>query len=271
MTAGSRSGRIFAGVGGWTYEPWRGVFYPETLPQKRELEFASRQLTAIEINGTFYRTQSPDSFRKWAAETPEGFMFTVKAHRMATSRKTAAEMKDSIDWFLNSGVTELGDKLGPINWQFPPYRRFEAEYFEAFLGQLPHELNGRPLRHALEVRHPSFETAAFVDLLRRHDVAVVFTDAEDWPTIPDPTTDFIYARLQRTKEEVETGYTAEELDFGASCMRAWAVGGTPPALPPVSPEPAPVMARDVFAFMISGAKVRAPAAAMAMIERVGWP
>lgn len=265
------AGRIFVGVGGWTYEPWRGVFYPKGLSPKKELEFSSRQLTAIEINGTFYRTQSPDSFRKWAAETPDGFMFTVKAHRFSTSRKTADEMRDSIQWFLNSGVTELGDKLGPINWQFAPTRRFDPEYFDAFLGQLPHEWNGRRIRHALEVRHPTFEAVEFVDMLRRHDAAVVFTDAEDWPTIPDPTADFIYARLQRTREEVETGYTAEELDYGASAMRAWAAGGVPETLPTLSPDPAPGAPRDVFVFMISGAKVRAPAAALGMIERVGRP
>ena len=262
---------IRVGIGGWTYAPWCGSFYPKGLPHARELEHASRHVTAIEINGTFYRTQSPDSFRKWRDETPDGFMFTVKAHRFSTSRKTAPEMKDSIEWFLNSGVTELGEKLGPINWQFAPTRRFDPEYFEAFLAQLPHDWDGRRIRHALEVRHPSFETAEFVDLLRRYDAAVVFTDAEDWPTIPDPTSDFIYARLQRTKDEVETGYTAEELDFGAACMKCWAAGEVPPALPRVSPEPAPVQPRDVFVFMISGAKVRAPAAAMGMIERVGRP
>ena len=264
-------GAIYVGVGGWTYEPWRGLFFPKGLPAKQELGYASRRLTAIEINGTFYRTQTPASFRKWADETPEGFMFAVKAHRMSTSRKTPAEMADSITWFLNSGVAELGDKLGPINWQFPPYRKFDVEYFDAFLGLLPKELGGRPLRHALEVRHMSFVDPAFVDLLRRHAAAVVFTDAEDWPSIPDPTTDFVYARLQRTRDEVETGYTPEELDFGASAMREWAAGGSPAALPPVSPQPAPHAERDVFVFMISGAKHRCPAAALGMIERVGRP
>jgi uncharacterized protein YecE (DUF72 family) len=205
---------------------------PKGLSPKKELEFSSRQLTAIEINGTFYRTQSPDSFRKWRDETPDGFMFTVKAHRFSTTRKTPDEMRDSISWFLNSGVLELGDKLGPVNWQFAPTRAFDPAYFDAFMGLLPHELGGRRLRHALEVRHPSFASPEFVDLLRRHDVAPVFTDAEDWPTIPDPTSDFIYARLQRTREEVETGYTAEELDFGASAMRAWAAAGSRrPCLP----------------------------------------
>ena len=195
-------------------------------------------------------------------------MFAVKAHRMSTSRKTPEEMKDSIDWFLGSGVLELGDKLGPVNWQFPPSRRFTAEYFDAFLGLLPHEREGRRLRHVVEVRHENFETAEFVDLLRRHGVAVVFTDAEDWPTIPDPTADFIYARLQRTKEEVETGYTEEELDYGAGAMRAWAEGGSPPTIPLLSHDPAPKMPRDVFVFMISGAKVRAPAAAQALLARL---
>ena len=262
------SGRIRVGIGGWSYEPWCGTFYPDDLPAKRQLEYASRKVTAIEINATFYRTQSPDSFRRWAAETPDDFMFAVKAHRMSTSRKTPDEMRDSIEWFLGSGVLELGDKLGPVNWQFPPYRRFTADYFDAFLGLLPHERDGRRLRHAVEVRHASFESAEFVDLLRKHDAAVVFTDAEDWPTIPDPTTDFVYARLQRTKEEVETGYTDEELDYGAAAMRAWAEGGSPPTIPRLSPQAAAKAPRDVFAFMISGAKVRAPAAAQALLARL---
>ena len=261
-------GRIRVGVGGWSYEPWCGAFYPDDLPAKRQLEYASARLTTIEINATFYRTQSPASFQKWAAETPDDFVFTVKAHRMSTSRKTPEEMADSINWFLGSGVLELGDKLGPVNWQFPPYRRFDRDYFDAFLGLLPHEREGRRLRHAIEVRKEGFETPEFVDLLRKHQVAVVFTDAEDWPTIPDPTADFIYARLQRTKEEVETGYTEEELDFGASAMRAWAAGGSPPALPLVSSKPAPVAPRDVFVFMISGAKVRNPAAAQVLLVRL---
>ena len=265
------AGRIFVGVGGWTFEPWRGVFYPKGLSPKKELEFASRQLTAIEINGTFYRTQSPDSFRKWRDETPDSFMFTVKAHRFSTTRKTADEMRDSIDWFLNSGVLELGPKLGPVNWQFAPTRAFDPAYFETFLRLLPHDRDGRRLRHALEVRHPSCASPEFVDMLRRYGIAPVFTDAEDWPTIPDPTADFIYARLQRTREEVETGYTAEELDYGASAMRAWAAGEVPQTLPTLSPVPAPLIPRDVFVFMISGAKVRAPAAALGMIERVGRP
>ena len=262
------AGRIRVGVGGWSFEPWCGTFYPEGLPAKRQLEHMSGRLTTVEINATFYRTQSADTFRKWAAETPEDFVFTVKAHRMSTSRKTPDEMKDSIDWFLGSGVLELGDKLGPVNWQFPPYRRFDAEYFGAFLRQLPHERGGRRLRHALEVRHGSFEVPEFVDLLREHDAAVVFTDAEDWPTIPDPTTDFVYARLQRSKEEVPTGYTEEELDYGAGAFRTWAEGGVPPTLPQVSPVPAPAAPRDVFVFMISGAKVRNPAAAEALLARL---
>ena len=262
------AGRIRVGVGGWSFEPWCGTFYPDDLPAKRQLEFMSRRLTTVEINATFYRTQSPDTFRKWAAETPDGFVFTVKAHRMSTSRKTPEEMQDSIEWFLNSGVLELGDKLGPVNWQFPPYRKFDGAYFDAFLGLLPHEKGGRRLRHAVEVRHASFEAAEFVDLLRKHDAAVVFTDAEDWPTVPDPTTDFVYARLQRTKEDVPTGYTDEELDFGVSAFRAWAEGGAPPSIPQVAPEPAPRTPRDVFVFMISGAKVRNPAAAEALLARL---
>lgn len=242
---------IRIGVGGWTFEPWRNNFYPEGWPQKRELEYASRKLTAIEINGTFYRTQTPDTFRKWAAETPDGFVFALKAHRVSTSRKTEAEMKDSIDWFIRSGVTALGDRLGPINWQFPPYRKFDAEYFDTFFRNLPKESDDAPLRHAIEVRHASFETETFEELLRKYGLAVVFADEDDWPMSDKRTAPFAYARLQRSREDFDTGYPDAELDEWARTFKDWA------------------KQREVFAFLISGAKARDPAGAMALIARVG--
>jgi uncharacterized protein YecE (DUF72 family) len=259
--------RIRVGVGGWTYEPWRGLFFPPGLPAKQELHHASRRLSSIEINGTFYRTQTPAVFAKWAAETPDDFVFAVKAHRFAAQRKTAEEAAEPIQRFVNSGLAELGAKLGPINWQFDPRRRFEPEHIDAFLGLLPRELNGRPLRHALEVRHPSFADPAFAELLRQHGHAAVYTDAEDWPSIPDATTDFVYARLQRGCEECSTGYFEPDLDRWAGAARAWAEGGTPEGLP-LFLEPAPAQPRDVFVFFISGHKAHNPAAAEALLTRL---
>jgi uncharacterized protein YecE (DUF72 family) len=241
---------IRVGIGGWTYEPWDETFYPADLPKKRQLEYASSKLTAIEINGTFYRTQSAATFRKWASETPDGFVFAVKAHRMATSRKTPDEMKGSIDWFMNSGVLELGNKLGAVNWQFHPSKKFDADYFAAFLERLPRELNKQRVRHAIEVRHASFNAPAFDDLLRKHGCACVFADDEDWPMPDKATADFAYVRLQRSRAEEKEGYPKKELDSWAKTFKAWAA------------------AREVFAFFISGAKERNPAAAQALIARL---
>ena len=261
------STRIRVGVGGWTYEPWRGLFFPPGLPAKQELHHASRRLTAIEINGTFYRTQTPATFAKWAAETPDDFVFTVKAHRFAAQRKTAEEAREPVARFCNSGLSELGSKLGPINWQFDPRRRFDPDHIDAFLGLLPRELDGLPLRHALEVRHPSFADPVFVELLRKHGHTAVYTDAEDWPSIPDATSDFIYARLQRADADIETGYAAPDLDRWAYGARAWAAGRTPEGGPLLTP-PAPEQPRDVYVFFISGAKERNPAAAEALLQRL---
>lgn len=239
---------IRIGVGGWSYEPWNESFYPPKLSAKKQLEYMSSKLTAVEVNGTFYRTQTPATFKKWASETPEGFVFALKAHRMATSRKTPAEMKDSIDWFLNSGVLELGEKLGPINWQFHPSKKFDAAYFEDFLKLLPPEKNGQRVRHAIEVRHASFNTAAFHDLLRKYGCVMISADDDDWATPDVETADFAYARLQRTRPEI--GYPADELDHWAKTFKTWA------------------KKRDVFGFFISGAKETNPKTAMALIERL---
>jgi uncharacterized protein YecE (DUF72 family) len=263
------AGRIRVGVGGWTYEPWRGVFFPDGLAHARELGYASRHLTAIEINGTYYRTQSPSTFAKWAAETPDDFAFAVKALRFTTNRKVLAEAGESVGKFLGSGLTELGAKLGPILWQFAPTKRFDEPDFAAFLDLLPEQQDGVRLRHAVEVRHDSFRDPAFVALLRKHGVAGVFADSDTFPAIPDPTADFVYARLQQTREDEATGYSPAELDRWAEVARAWAAGAAPEGLAYVAPPGPAAAARDVFVFMISGAKVRAPAAAMALIERVG--
>lgn len=245
------SGKIHIGIGGWTYEPWRGVFYPEGLTHKRELEFASRRLTSIEINGTYYSTFKPASWAKWRDETPEGFVFAVKASRYCTNRKILSGADEGIARFIGQGIAELRERLGPINWQFMGTKKFDPEDFEGFLKLLPREVDGLPLRHALEVRHQSFKSERFYELARRYGAAVVFADDDDFPEIDEPTADFTYARLMRTKEEVETGYTATELARWADRVRDWTMRG------------------DAFVYFISGAKVRAPAAAQALIERVG--
>ena len=259
---------IRVGIGGWVYRPWRGVFYPEGLPQARELAHASRQLTAIEINGTFYGTQKPESFRRWAQETPEDFMFSLKGPRYATHRRVLAEAASSVERFLASGIVELRAKLGPILWQFPPTKTFDADDFAAFLALLPPRLDGKTLRHVVEVRHQSFLAPAFVELLRKHSVAVAIVDSDKHPLIADVAGDFVYARLQRTAEKVKTGYPPADLDLWAQRAKAWATGGAPDDLPTIAAAQRGQGKRDVFIYMIAGAKVRAPAAAMALIERL---
>ena len=244
------SGKIHIGIGGWTYEPWRGVFYPKGLPQKRELEFASRRLSSIEINGTYYSTFKPESWAKWRAETPDGFVFSVKASRYCTNRKEMAGAGESVSRFIAQGIHELGDRLGPINWQFMGTKKFDPEDFEAFLKLLPREMDGLALRHALEVRHPSFADKKFYDLARRYNAAIVFADDDAFPAIDEPTADFTYARLMRTRQDIATGYGDGDLDGWAKRARSWAKRG------------------DVFVYFISGAKVRAPAAAEALIARL---
>jgi uncharacterized protein YecE (DUF72 family) len=259
---------IRVGIGGWVYEPWRGVFYPKGLAQSRELAYAASHLTAIEINGTFYGTQKPESFRRWAGETPDDFIFSLKGPRYATHRRVLAEARESIERFFASGVTELKAKLGPVVWQFAPTKTFNAEDFEAFLALLPHKHNGQAIRHAVEVRHESFLVPAFIDLLRKHSVAPVLVESEKHPLIADVTGDFVYARLQRTSEKVKTGYPPAALDTWIKRARAWEGGGAPDDLALIGKAAPKAPRRDVFVYMISGAKVRAPAAAMAMIERL---
>ena len=262
-------GPVRVGIGGWTYEPWRGTFYPAGLPAKRELEHASRHLTAIEINGTFYRSQGPKSFAKWREETPENFVFTVKGHRAVVNKKVLAEAGEAVEWFFKSGVTELGSKLGPVLWQLAPFKKFDAADIGAFLALLPKEVDGVPIRHALEVRSKSFLVPEFVDLAAKHNVAIVYADSDDYPPIADSTADFVYARLQRSGADEATGYSATDLDQWAKRARTWSAGGVPEDLPRVIDAPAKKgtkAARPVYVFFISGAKERNPAAAEALIE-----
>ncbi|WP_424813499.1 DUF72 domain-containing protein [Roseococcus sp. YIM B11640] len=261
-------GRIRIGVGGWTFEPWRGTFYPEGLAQKRELEYAAGKLTSIEINGTYYGSQKPESFRKWHDETPDDFVFALKGPRFTTNRRVLAEAGESVRRFLDSGILELKDKLGPINWQFAGTKKFDPADFEAFLKLLPHEHGGRALRHAVEVRHESFRDPDFVALARQHGVAIVLAgDTDEFPQITDPTADFIYARIMGTKEDEELGYPARALTAWAARAQAWAAGEPPKGLAPPSGAPDKMRPRDVFLYVISGFKPRNPAAAMALIGK----
>jgi uncharacterized protein YecE (DUF72 family) len=262
------SAAIRIGVGGWTYEPWRGTFYPEDLPQKRELEHASRQLTAIEINGTYYGSQKPASYTKWHDETPDDFVFSLKAPRFAMNRTVLAEAGASIARFFNSGLTELKGKLGPINWQFLPTKRFDAADFEAFLKLLPGEIAGRPLRHAVEVRHESFRTAEFIALARKYGIAVVVAGDSVYPQIADLTAPFVYARIMGTKADESAGYSEAALNRWAVRARAWAAGETPDDLEYVEAGAPDGKPRDVFLYVISGHKVHNPAAAMSLIKRL---
>jgi uncharacterized protein YecE (DUF72 family) len=262
-------GKIFIGIGGWNYEPWRGVFYPKGLPQAKELEYAARHLTSIEINATFYGSQKPESFRKWAATVPDGFIFSVKGPRFATNRRVLAEAGDSIKRFFDSGVLELGDRLGPVLWQFAPTKKFAADDFGKFLALLPSKGDGRRLRHVVEVRHASFCTREFATLSREFAIPIVFTDHATYPSFADVTGDFIYARLQKGVDSIPTAYPSKELNAWAKRLRLWAQGKVPTDLPCIDaaakPKPA---SRDVFAYVIHEGKVRAPAAAMALIERL---
>ena len=264
-----KSGRIRVGIGGWSYAPWRETFYPRELAQKQELAYASRQLTALEINGTYYRLQSPAVFAKWSDETPGGFVFSVKAPRYATNRRVLGDAGPAIERFVASGLEELRGKLGPVVWQFAPTKRFEPEDFEGFLTLLPKNAGGRRLRHVLEVRHASFMTPQFLALARRFGAATVFTDSGDYPSFADLSADFVYARLMRCTASAETGYPAKAMAAWAERARAWARGDEPDDLTRVGPAAARSKPRDVFIFFINGAKERAPAAARALLARLG--
>jgi len=259
---------IRIGVGGWTYEPWRGTFYPKDLPQARELEYASRRLTSIEINGTYYGAQKAATFAKWRDATPDGFVFSVKAPRFAMNRKVLASAGPSIQRFLQGGVTELQAKLGPINWQFLPTKKFEPEDFAAFLELLPKKADGRLLRHVVEVRHESFRCAQFVALARAHGVAIAIAGDSNHPQIADLTAPFVYVRIMGTQPTATLGYSDANLKLWAERAKAFASGATPAGLACVSPIHAGTEARDVYLYVISGHKVSNPAAAVSLIERI---
>ena len=244
-------GKIRVGIGGWDFDPWRDNFYPKGLAKTKQLPFAGQHLTAIEINATYYRSQKPETFASWAKAVPDGFKFAVKASRFATNRKVLTDGAESIERFLNQGITALGDRLGPILWQFMATKQFDADEFAGFLKLLPEKLDGIPLRHALEVRHESFRDPAFFQLARDANAAIVFAHSEEFPEIDEPTADFTYARLQQCAEDCPTGYEEKPLDAWAERAKDWQQRG------------------DVFVFFISGAKVRAPAAALALQERLG--
>lgn len=266
----TKSGTIRTGIGGWTFDPWEGTFYPEKLPKKKQLEFASRELTAIEVNGTYYSSQKPATFAKWASEVPDGFVFSLKASRFCTNRKVLAEAGESVGKFLGQGITELGSHLGPILWQFMATKKFEPDDFEAFLALLPKEQDGIPLRHVVEPRHTSFCVPEFIDMLARHGVAAVCADHQDYPMFADVTADFVYARLQKGTDDVKTCYPEGEIAQWGDRLKTYAAGGTPKDLRPVATERRPqAVPRDVFAFFISGGKVNAPNGARRLQQAVG--
>lgn len=246
-----RKAHIRIGIGGWNYKPWRGEFYPAGLVQRRELEYASGKLTSIEINSTFYGSQKPASFAKWHAETPQGFVFAVKGPMFATSRRLLAEAGESIARFFDSGVLLLQDKLGPINWQLAPDKEFDLGDLEAFFDLLPKQLEGRQIRHAIEVRNASFRTPQFAALARKYGVAIVLAGDSQFPQIEDTTAPLVYARIMGTSGSQPHGYSSQALDEWAARAGSWAADG-----------------REVFLYVISGFKARNPAAAMALIERV---
>lgn len=242
---------VRVGIGGWQFEPWRETFYPATLAKKNELKYTSRKLTAIEVNATYYGSFKPETFARWADDAPEDFVFSLKAHRFCTVRKTKEDMQTSIDAFLGQGITALKHRLGPINWQFPATRKFDPAYFEMFLDRLPREKDGLPLRHALEVRGGGFDTPAFYDLLSKHEVTAVYAEDDEFPKLRHAGGDFAVARLMQSKTGEATGYPGTEIDRFAKLFEGWS------------------KTQDVYAFFISGAKERNPAAAMALLAKLG--
>ncbi|MDT8760770.1 DUF72 domain-containing protein [Sphingomonas psychrotolerans] len=262
------SAPIRIGIGGWTFEPWRGTFYPEGLTQKKELEFASRQLSAIEINGTYYSTFKPATFEGWAKTVPDGFVFTVKGSRFCTNRKVLADAGESVRRFVSQGLVELGDRLGPIFWQFMATKKFEAEDFRAFLALLPREEAGVKLRHAIQVRHDSFHVPEFVAMCREAGVAIVYADSPQYPAIADVTGDFVYARLEAGEDDNPLCYPEADFPRWTEAARIWASGGRPEGLPYVEQVDPPKQPRETFVFFIHGGKIRAPAAAQELIRRL---
>ena len=255
---------IRIGISGWTYKPWRGVFYPEGLAQRKELAFAAAKFATIEINGTFYGSQKPASFRRWREETPDDFVFAIKGPRYITHLKRLLDVGESLKRFMDTGLQELGPKLGPILWQFPPNFKFDEERLGAFFDILP------PLRHAVEIRHDSFRSPDFIALLRRYGIALVCADTVEWPRLMDLTADFVYCRLHGSEQLYVSGYDDEALDRWAARIRAWGAGREPEDAERVTPPLKPSkQGRDVYVYFDNDAKVRAPADAAALAQKVG--
>ena len=250
-SAGRAAGTIRVGIGGWDYAPWRETFYPPKHPKAKQLDYASRQVTAIEVNATYFKLRSPDLFARWRDATPDGFKFAIKASRFCTNRKLLGEGREGIARFLGQGIAELGDKLGPILWQFMATKRFDPEDFAAFLALLPKVEAGVPLTHVLEPRHESFRTPAFVEMARAAGAGIVLADSPDYPCFDEVSGPVAYARLQDSRSDEPAGYAPERLDHWTECARGWAASG-----------------RDAYLFFIGGAKERAPAAAAALLERL---
>ena len=245
--------RIHVGVGGWTFEPWRNNFYPAGLPHSKELRYASRQLTAVEVNGTFYSNFKPPTFARWRDETPEGFVFALKAHRFTTHRRDLGTAGEGVARFIGSGIHELGDKLGPLLWQFMPTKQFVPEEVEAFVRLLPREVQGRPLTHVLDVRHPSFACEPYLQLLEKHGCTTVYTDSPKFPAIPHARCELAYLRLMRSEADCPTGYAPEALQPWAGGAKEWVAMGEQ---------------RRAFVFFINGAKERAPHAAVEFLRQI---
>lgn len=285
-------GTIRIGISGWTYAPWRGVFYPKGLPQKRELSYAAESFASVEINGTFYGLQKPQAFRRWREETPDDFVFSIKGSRYITHMLKLKEVETPLANFFASGVLALGPKLGPLLWQFPARMKFDHDRFARFLDLLPRtsgdaatlarkhdaRLEGRalteseadlPLRHAFEIRSTSFCTPAFVDLLKAHNAALVVADTVEWPLVMDMTADFVYCRLHGSEVLYTSGYDDAALDLWAERVKAWAKGGEPKDAKRIAgPAPKAAKGRDVFVYFDNDAKVRAPFDAQGLVRRV---
>jgi uncharacterized protein YecE (DUF72 family) len=260
-------GLIRVGVGGWDYDPWRENFYPPKLPKSKQLEHIAGRLTAVEINATYYKLQKPELFERWAKSVPDGFRFAIKGSRFCSNRKILGDAGEAVERFFGQGLAELGDKLGPILWQFMATKKFEPDDFRAFLALLPRRVAGVALRHVVEPRHESFRDPAFVAMARAAGVGIAFADSDQFPCIADMSGDLVYARLQRSRAEVPTGYPPAELDRWAAVAKGWARGESPQGFPHVAKAPGP-RAREVYVFFISGAKERNPTAAEALIERL---
>lgn len=261
--------KIRAGMGGWTFEPWDKSFYPDKLAKAKQLQYASRQVPTIEVNGTYYSTFKPNTFAKWASESPDGFVFSLKGNRFITNRRILGEAGESLMRFFDSGVAELGEKLGPLLWQFAPTKKFDPEDFEAFLKLLPEKHAGIPLKHTVEVRNPSFVVPEFIALLRKHKVTVVFAEHETYPAIADVTGDFVYARLQKGNDDEPTCYPPKALDQWAARAKIWRDGGAPEDLNFADPSSTPEKKkRDVYVYFITSGKIHAPQGAQAFMKRV---